>query len=223
MIDLSKDLDALCQRLLATRPKDGRGRVLLFTSPASGLGSSLVAREFARTAARRLPSGVWLYDLDFAANTQYRAFAGPDSIRRGGAPGKALNATLGQSPFWRIGETKADRAITLHRIGSSRLFVSRFNADATPPAASMTVRAARDYWNAVRSTVDLAIIDAPAPGRSKAGFPLYGEADGVIFVTEGGKESSKAAAKLAAEVDKRGGLPAGVIVNKLSSPRPRAA
>lgn len=223
MIDLSKDLDSLCQRLLAARPEDGRGRVLLFTAPASGLGASLVAREFARTAAARLPRGVWLYDLDFAANTQYRAFAGPDSLRRGGAPGKALNATLGQPPFWRISDQDAARAVTLHRVGSSRLFVSRFNPEAAAAASALTVRAAHEYWQAVRRTVDLAIIDAPAPARSRAGFPLYGEVDGVVFVTDGGKESARAAAKLAAEVDKRGGLPAGVIVNKLPSPRPRAA
>lgn len=222
MIDLSQELDELSQRLLKTRPVDGRGRVLLFTAPAEGLGASLVAREFARIAARRLPRGVWLYDLDFSANPQYRAFAAPDSIRRSGAPGKALNASLGQPPFWKANGDDIGHAVTLHRIGESRLFVSRFNPEAMPATKSLTVRSASDYWNAVRKTVDLAIIDAPSPQRSKAGLAFYGEADGVVFITDGRRESSQQAARMAGEVDQRGGLPAGVIVNRLPS-RPRAA
>jgi len=223
LIDLTDDLGHLALGLERTRPASGRGRVILFTAPRRRLGASLIAREFARLAARRAQRGVWLFDLDFQANAQYRAFANPALVRRLGPPGAPLDASLAQTPFWKIdGAEPARSAVTLHRIGRSRLFVSRFNAKAAPEGARLKVRAARDYWEAVRGVVDLAVIDAPSPERSRAGFALYGEADAVVFVVDRSRAAAGEAHALAEEVEARGGLAAGLVVNALSAPR-RAA
>lgn len=223
MIDLTEDLSQLVHSLERTRPDTGRGWVILFTAPNRHAGLSLITREFARLAARKSQRGVWLYDLDFLANSQYRAFAAPGMVRKFGPPGAPLDASLNKDAFWKFdNETDAKSALTLHRVGRSRLFVSRFNARAAAPGTRIKVRAAHDYWEAVRDVVDLAVIDAPSPERSRAGFALYGEADAVVFVVDGTEKSAEQAHVLAEEVEARGGLPAGLVVNQLARPR-RAA
>ncbi len=222
MIDLSADLAGLAAGLDRTRPADGRGRVIMFTSPRGGTGVSLLSREFARMMARRAPRGVWLFDLDLSRNEHFGAFTGADARRRYGPIGPALDATLGEDPFWRVasGEAKPGARpetipalLTLHRVGGTRLFVSRFHPELLSQGRRVNIRAAHNYWEKLRDTVELAVIDAPATERSFAGRPLYGEADAVVIVVDDSEEAIREAEYLAESVRDRGGMPAGVIVN----------
>lgn len=224
MIDLSADLANLASGLDRTRPPDGRGRVIMFTSPRTGLGTSLLAREFARLIARRAPRGVWLFDLDLSRNEHFRKFTTTEARQRYGPIGQALDATLGQEPFWKVSAAKgaggdesrpvnAASLMTLHRVGGTRLFVSRFHPELVGRNRRLNIRAAHSYWERLRDTVELAVIDAPAPERSLAGRALYGEADAVVIVVDDNEDTLREAEILADTVRDRGGLPAGVIVN----------
>ena len=221
MIDLSADLAGLAAGLDRTRPADGRGRIIMFTSPRIGLGVSTLSREFARMMARRSPRGVWLFDLDLSRNEHFAEFTSSESRQRYGPIGPALDATLGQDPFWRVTSGKPEdegrdtiaALLTLHRVGSTRLFVSRFHPELLGRGKRVHIRAAHSYWERLRDTVELAVIDAPATERSFAGRPLYGEADAVVIVIDESQESLHEAEILAETIRDRGGLPAGVIVN----------
>ncbi len=76
MVDLSKDMAALLERLDwgpgAQGPR-GLGRVVQFVGAAPGEGVSTVAREFARVAAPRVRRGVWLIELDLMSGGQLAA------------------------------------------------------------------------------------------------------------------------------------------------------
>ncbi len=222
MIDLSADLAGLAAGLDRTRPADGRGRVIMFTSPRVGLGVSLLSREFARMMARRAPRGVWLFDLDLSRNEHFAAFTNAEARQRYGPIGPALDTTLGVEPFWRVTSgrpedegrsTNISALLTLHRVGGTRMFVSRFHPELLGRGQKVHIRAAHSYWERLRDTVELAVIDAPATERSFAGRPLYGEADAVVIVVDDNPETMREAEMLAETVRDRGGLPAGVIVN----------
>lgn len=231
MIDLSADLAGLAAGLERTRPADGRGRVIMFTSPHGGAGVSTLSREFARMMADRSPRGVWLFDLDLSRNEHFEEFTGAEAQRRYGPIGPALDATLGLDPFWRVTSDAADEGgretlaalLTLHRVGGTRLLVSRFHPELLDEGQRVHIRAAHAYWERLRDTVELAVIDAPATERSFAGRPLYGEADAVVIVVDDRPEAMREAELLAEAVRERGGLPAGVIVNMAEPGGMRAA
>jgi len=220
-MDLTQDLSQLAESLIRSRDARSDGGVILLTSPGEIPSAPLVSRELARLCARRLQRGVWLMDLDFRSNRQYRHFAGAPQVSQYGPLGKPLDASLGMEPFWRVaGSERSREAVTLHRVGRHRLFVSRFNARLVGEGAKVSIRTARDYWKRAREVCDLVVIDAPSPRRSRAGMALYGEADAVAFLVAGSAAMTRGAQDLAEEVELRGGLPAGLIVQEFA---PRAA
>ncbi|WP_417495837.1 hypothetical protein [Maricaulis sp.] len=201
-MNLTAELSQLIDQLEPIARPGGQGRALMVMGSRPGAGASTVARELARLAALRSQRGVWLYDLDFAANAQSRAAR---------VQGPAFDAALGRDPFWAL-QTGTGRArIVARQSVVANLFVTELQ---TEPGAlqGVALRAAPDYWTAVRQSIDLAIIDAPS--QSTAPLNLAADLDGVILVADARDPNGAGLLARRAAIEARGGVVAGLILNR---------
>lgn len=201
-IDLTAELIQLVERLEPIGRPGGRGRVMMIMGAGRQTGASTVAREFARIAAARSRRGVWLYDLDLGSNPQRRALV-PQ-------PGKAFDAGFGRNPFWRV-EPEVARARLVARQAGPHLYVTEFQR-APGEVQRLSLRPAPDYWNAVRQSIDLAVVDAP--GNNRAVLALVGDMDGVILVSDERRPNPDAIKARKEAIESRGGVVAGLILNR---------
>ncbi len=221
MIDLSRELAGLCQvyEQFATRKN---GVVLQFMGVRTGVGVSTCARAFARMITPRTRRGVWLFDLDFYANTQFQALASKKAQALYGAVGPARDASMGNAPlFWRIhpelvrkdGRKAGDRYyLNMHQIGTHCLYVSRFRNDLLRAKQHVNLRPAKQYWAMVRAKTDLAIIDSPVLNRGRGGLTTAADSDGVFIVAHP-TDAGAPVSHLRQQIEGRGGRCLGVIFN----------
>ncbi|SDM47355.1 hypothetical protein [Maricaulis salignorans] len=201
-MNLTAELSQLIDQLEPIARPGGQGRALMVMGSRPGAGASTVARELARLAALRSQRGVWLYDLDFAGNAQARAAR---------VQGPAFDAALGRDPFWAL-QTGAGRArIVARQSVVANLFVTELQSE---PGAleGVALRAAPDYWTAVRQSIDLAIIDAPS--QTTTPLNLAADLDGVILVADARDPNGAGLQARRAAIEARGGVVAGLILNR---------
>jgi len=211
MIDLSFEMQALVDQLEPIFRPGGKGRVLMFLGASKRAGTSTIAREFARVAADRSRRGVWLYDLDFARNSHAGALARPNA--------KVFDASFGRNAFWRA-EPQGARARLVAKDCGSHLYVTEFQR-ARSGVERLEFGGAREYWNAVRGSIDLAVIDAP--GASRAVLPVAADADGVILVADENSWNERSIAARREAIEGRGGVVAGIVCNRSRVASQRAA
>lgn len=221
MIDLRRELTGLCQiyQQLAARR---HGVVLQFMGVRPGAGVSTCARAFARSVAPRARRGVWLFDLDFYANTHYALFSSPKAQALYGAVGPARSAVMQDAPlFWRIhpelvredGRKAGDRYyLNMHQVGTHSLYISQFRHDLLRAKQQVHIRPAKAYWAQMRKQVDLAIIDAPILSRGHSGLATAPDADGVVIVANPHEDPAQIH-NLRQHIEGRGGRCLGVIYN----------
>ncbi len=221
MVDLTPEMAQLWTSL--GPPPPGPARVIEFISARSGEGTSTVAREFARFAAQRTRGAVWLVDLDFSDQAQYRAIAAEP--KRFGALGAATAASPDKSCFFTVqppardaeGRIVADtRYLVAHPVGGARLWVTRFRREMIHAGQGVRVVQAPDYWNALRRHAELVVVDAPAVDRAATGLTLAPFMDlSVLVLAEGGADAQGAAA-LKSAIEGGGGCCAGLVFNRAS-------
>jgi len=205
-MNLTADLSQLIDELEPIARPGGLGRVLMVMGASRGAGASTVARELARLAARRSTRGVWLYDLDFNANAQAEAAR---------VHGQAFDAGFGRDPFWSLSTQGGEKARVIARQSAvSNLYVTELQARAGA-VRQAGLRPAPDYWSAVRGAIDLAIIDAP--GNSRAPLSLVADADGVILVADARMSRADGIQARRSAIEARGGVVAGLILNRMRS------
>ncbi len=221
MIDLSRELAGVCQiyEQLAARQK---GVVLQFMGVRSGAGVSTCARAFSRMIAPRSQRGVWLFDLDFYANTQFHALTSARAQAFYGPTGPALNAGMADAPlFWKIhpeliredGRKAGDLFyLKMHQIGTHNLYVSCFRNDLLREKQHVSLRLAEKYWAQMRARTDLAIIDAPVLSRGRGGLVTAVDSDGVVIVAHPA-DAGAPVTHLRHQIEGRGGRCLGVIYN----------
>lgn len=202
MVDLSFEMQALVDQLEPIARPGGKGRVLMFLGASKHAGTSTIAREFARAAAERSRRGVWLFDLDFARNSHARALAGPEA--------QVFDASFGRNAFWRA-EPLGAQARLVAKACADNLYVTEFQR-ARSGVERLEFGTAREYWNAVRGSIDLAVIDAPA--ASRATLPVAADADGVILVADEGSWNERSIAARRDAIERRGGVVAGIVCNR---------
>lgn len=211
MVDLSMDMEALVTRLEPIARTGGQGRILMFLGASRGAGASSVARAFARAAARRSRRGVWLFDLDFARNGQVHALATPDA--------SSFDASFGRDPFWQA-EPVSARARLVARPAGEHLYVTEFQR-ARSSIERLQFQKSRSYWDAVRGSIDMAVLDAPGAGR--AVLPLAGDADGVILVADEGRWDERSIAARRHAIEQQGGRVVGIVCNRVRTHQGQAA
>lgn len=209
-MNLTADLSQLIDQLEPIARPGGQGRALMVMGSRRGAGTSTVAREIARLAALRSERGVWLFDLDFGGNAQAK------SVR---AQGQAFDASFGRSPFWTVRSGEGRARIVARRSVVPNLYVTELQAE--PGAVKGIALGAREeYWTALRQSIDLAVIDAP--GNSKAPLSMVADLDGVILVADARDPNPQGLAARRAAIEERGGVVAGLILNRSGQMR-RAA
>jgi Mrp family chromosome partitioning ATPase len=212
MVDLSFEMQALVDQLEPIARPGGKGRVLMFLGASKRAGTSTIAREFARVAAERSRRGVWLFDLDFARNSHARALARPDA--------NVFDASFGRNAFWRAEPQGARARLVAKDCSTKHLYVTEFQR-ARSGVERLEFGNAREYWNAVRGSIDLAVIDAP--GASRAILPVAADADGVILVADEGSWNERSIAARREAIERRGGIVAGIVCNRSRIVSRRAA
>lgn len=201
-MNLTEDLTQLVDQLEPIARPGGQGRALMVMGASRGAGASTVARELARLAARRSHRGVWLFDLDFANNTQSEAAR---------VQGQAFDARFGRDPFWTLATDGQPARIVARESVVPNLFVTQLQARAGA-VKQVGLSAAPAYWTAVRQSIDLAIVDAP--GNSRAPLSLVGDLDGVILVADARLTRTDGVMARREAIEARGGTVAGIIVNR---------
>ncbi len=219
MVDLSGEMGGLWATLGAPAP--GRARIVQFTAARQGEGTSTVAREFARFAARRAGKTVWLIDLDLQASPQHAAIdADPAHY---GPLGKASSASPDGSSFLTVqppqktaeGQVIPDaRYIAAHQVGEARWWVTRFRREVLKGRQTVHILPGADYWNSLRKHADLIVIDAPAADRSQAALTVAPFIDQTVLVVAADQPDVRAPARLRDAITTAGGRVAGVFFNR---------
>ena len=200
----------------------GSGAAVMFLGARRGDGVSAISRDFAKLSAARAARSVWLLDLDFFTDAQFAALGGGSG--RFGGP---FDMTFGRMPFWKASPrapdgSQGEGAVTGYRTTIDKLFVSRFSKKALHANQRLQVAPAPDYWRAVRSNVDLTIVDAPALEQSRAGLALVADMDGIVLVIDGQHGDVRDAIEMRDEVMGRGGRCLGIVVSSAGR-KPRKA
>ncbi|MFW5660729.1 MAG: hypothetical protein ACOC05_05010, partial [Oceanicaulis sp.] len=144
------DTDSLAGLARKLAPRDSRGRAVMLVPVSEDAGASTIAAALARAAAYHTGRPVWLYDLDFAGNTQ---------AARHRLNGQAYAGDLSGTRFWRAEPEGAGR-LALRRCADAPVFVSEFQR-APGSVRRIVFHGARDYWLQARQSCSLVLVDAP--------------------------------------------------------------
>lgn len=219
MVDLSGEMGGLWASLGAPAP--GRARVIQFAAARAGEGTSTVAREFARFAARRAGKSVWLVDLDLQASPQHAAIAADPGHY--GMLGKPVSASPDGSSFLTVQPPQKTpdgliipdpRYVAAHQVGEARWWVTRFRREVLKGRQTVHILPGADYWNALRKHADLIVIDAPAADRSQAALTVAPFIDQTVLVVAADQADVRAPAQLRDAIATAGGRVAGVFFNR---------
>ncbi len=221
MIDLREHLHGLPRDL--SRLGGERGKTIMVIGANPDEGASSVAASLALLLAGRARRAAWLVDLDVAGQTQFRAFqagfAGP-----AGRPGQAYEASLNAAPFYEVlpalrtanGETRqSGRLLVAHRIGATRLMVTRFRTERLRSGQRVQMRSNPAFWDGLKKIADWSIVDAPALETSAAALPLVRQMDGVILVFRADATNIRDVEIAQREVEGHGGRVLGLVMNEV--------
>jgi hypothetical protein len=206
-------------RALTRTPRQGRGRLVMIISAQRGEGVSTVARGVAEGAAGGI---ALLLDLDLARDGQYR-FYQETAFERGGRLSDAIDGRLkGQSLYRIVGadgrlRPEARSAMAYYRVGQSKLFVAGFDATALGPEERLQIPTGGTYWQALRQSCEVAVIDAPSLERSRVGLSVCQHMDGVVIVASGKDGSATATLGLKTELEAAGATVLGVVYTHADS------
>lgn len=196
-MDTRAQLQDLSRKLVA---RGARGRAVMVLPVSAGAGASFVTARLAASASRESGRPVWLYDLDFAQNTQ---------SKRTRLNGAAYDADFGPQTFWRT-EPEGAARLALRKVEKAPVLISVFQPRAD--LRRLVFNPAPDYWERVRAACGLALVDAPA--GSPAIDVIAPDLDGVILVEDPERCRPGAAEALADRIEEAGGQVLGLILNR---------
>ena len=197
----------------------GEGLVVQFISANGGEGVSTLARDFALMATQYIDGDVLLLDLSGSSdvNSQFSHFqqcGASDPMLALSAPQPLAPTECG--PLLRLPNRDCDNAhwqplLSYHRLGESRLLVSR-----TRPDLPDTPRVANQprFWAELRRTVMLTVVDTPPPSRSFDGIILCGAMDAVLLVVAAESTRVPVVEELRDTLLSQGANLAGVVLNR---------
>ncbi|MFN4090242.1 MAG: hypothetical protein ACK4QW_14535 [Alphaproteobacteria bacterium] len=202
---------------------DGEGRVVQFVSAQPGVGTSTIARAFARAATLQAQQYVTLLDLNATGPSQYDWFEQASRRDRNLAMGDPIDIGVDPTPLWRLsGEhvvTELPNAargplMSFHRVGASRLLVSRFRHESLREGQTAQLGNQPTFWDNLRSRINFTVVDTPAASRSVDAIGASTLADMVVLVVEAEATRVPVMADLRDLLLARGANLAGVVLNK---------
>jgi len=235
MVDLSKDMAALLERLdwgpagqggAGPGPGD-LGRVVQFVGAGPGEGVSTVAREFARVAAPRARRGVWLIELDLMKGDQHVAIEADPRLY--GTLGAATRASADGSMFFDVspriqgpdGRPWPDAGyLDAFQVGRARLWVTRFRREALRPGQTARILNTPAYWEMMRRHADLVVVDAPAAKRSRVALATAALVDANVLVVAADRRDVSGPRALRDGLTQAGGRCAGLVFNRAAPDPP---
>lgn len=197
---------------LTALPRRGRGRAVMVMAARSGEGASTVARAVAEEASNGV---TLLLDLELTRSVHHQHFrtSGPllwdpiDARLKGRALYRIIDGAGRLRP-------EPDSALGFYRVGRTRLFVSGFNNAAMREGDRLQFATGSAYWDAVRQSCELAVIDAPALDRGRVGLSICAQMDGVVVVASGADGSVTATLGLKAALEAVGAFVMGVVYTR---------
>lgn len=202
---------------------DGPGRLVQFMSANRGEGTSTIAREFARVAILHSQQNVLLLDLNSSESGQFDFFEEASREGETGVLSEPLDCGIDPDSLWRLtsdvrvnDRSNAPRGplMSFHRVGTSKLLVSRFHTEALAAGETAQVTNQPGFWDGLRQSVDLTIIDSPPASEAYDGVAVSGVSDAVVLVVEAENTRVPVVQDLRDRISTRGGNLVGVVFNK---------
>lgn len=216
MLDLREDLDPIWRSAARLPAAPDAARVLMFTSATQGEGVTSMAASFACLAARRSDKPVWLVDLDFKQNAAFNGFKN-GFARDIGRPGRALDASLKQTPIYRLTpqETAArqEKLLAVHEIAETSALVTRFRNERLKAGQKISLQPSEGWWQTLRQIAGWVIVDAPAVDRSSAALTMARFADAVMIVVAADRTTPGEVDGVRQEIEAAQGRVLGAVLN----------
>ena len=220
MRDLREDLDPVWRSAMRLGGAADGARIMMFTSAVGGEGVSSMAASFACLAARRSEKPVWLLDLDFRGNPQFKAFKA-GFARDIGKPGRAFDASLKHTPIFDVSPKTADgrfdKLLTVNEIEGLSLLVSRFRGERLRSGQTVSLQNSPDWWKALRQIAGWVIVDAPALSQSSAALTMASMADGIALVVAADHTTPPEVEDARRELEARQGRVLGAVLNRVKA------
>lgn len=203
--------------LARLRERMGAGGRVMVVSAVRGEGVSSLAASLALYAGEGSRKPVWLLDLDVSRNLAFDRFSSGALSRRFGPMGPPYSAALRSAPPFEV-VPEADAlpagAFTAHRIGESRVMVTRLDLGMLPTGARVRIVPRPAYWEAVKASTDWTFVDAPSLEASMDALTVAPDMDACLLVVQADRTSADTVRAAAARVREAGGRLAGVLLNR---------
>ncbi len=187
MVTLYQNIEALLSGI--------ENKTIEFIGSRRGEGTSTIVREFARVAAKKLGKSVIMLDIGRHNPMQCVYFhITPDS---GWEEVAGNGMSNGESS--RISEMDVEVCPNPNSLPKTPNFYS-------PQITS--------FWDSLRQSYDLVLIDAPSADISPDGIEISRRVDGVVLVVEAEKTRWQVVDNLKGKIEHCGGNILGVVINK---------
>jgi hypothetical protein len=199
----------------------GPSASLQFIAADSGEGTSLLAREFAAYAARRMDRPVWLVSLEPGSAVHIGAIQAQPW--RFGPLGEMKQASPDRSMFFEVWPEARDHRggrvvdadyLVAYGVCEQRLWVTEFRTDLLDPDQVIQVTASPAYWNALKAYSGLIIVDCPALDRSIDGLTTAPFMDQSVIVLAADGASVRGPALLKNALMAAGANCVGLVFNR---------
>jgi hypothetical protein len=223
LTDLRDDLVPLWKRITLAPATEG-ARTVMLVSAHPGEGTTSAAVSLALLAAARVQRTAWLVDLDMRSNRAFEALMSTP-FRRVGPPGQAYDGSFGVAAPYRLTDAggaaiaaePSSRLLAAHRVGETRLMVTRLRTEKLGPGQRVSVTDAPGWWSALRRGVDWAVVDAPAFSQTRAALAACRHVDGVVIVSRSDLSDASDVLAVRADIEAGGGRVLGVLANAVRS------
>ncbi len=200
--NLEETMTTLFQNIDSMLPDDS-GKTIQFIGTDRGEGASVLAREFAKTAALSLNKSVLLLDS------------------RQGRPCHTPYFRVQPKHGWEeCVRNETCLADAIYQIGEKRLFVSQLSLRADCDPSVYHLPEMGEFLEDLKQDYDLVIIDSSSATQSPEGLALGRKVDGILLVVEAEKTRRQVAEDVRYQIEDNGGTILGVILNKRRFPIP---
>ncbi len=181
---------------LMTRYPNGSLKTFLFTSVASGDGTSTPAVNFATALAKDYQSKVLLVDVNLRSPSLHNVFR-IDHVH--GLSDVVMRDGRGASPV---------------KVGPGNLYLVPYGRNHSEPVILFQSNGFDQFLKAMKDSYDYVVLDAPPVLEFAECRVLCAKVDGVVLVIESGKTNRQVAISAKRQLEDAGGKLLGVVLNK---------